>query len=102
MTTILIVEDDRIIRSLINEVKRDEGYEVLLASDGEAGVELARRHQPSLILMDLMLAKLDGHSAIRAPKDDPRTRDIRIIAMSAGSNLLHHIDQLRADGVLGK
>lgn len=102
MARILIVDDDPAIRSLLDELLRDEGYKTYLAGDGESAVEQARSVHPDLILMDLMLPILDGASAIRILKSDPRTRGIRILAMSAGANLRHHADHLPADGLLGK
>jgi DNA-binding response OmpR family regulator len=99
---ILVVEDDPVIQSLIVELLTDEGFEVLAAADGRTGVELAQDEQPDLILMDLMLPILDGMAATRALKREPRTQRIPIIAISAGTNLRLHAEQLPADGVVGK
>jgi len=96
------VEDDPVIQSLIVEFLGDEGFELLAASDGQAGVDLARQMLPDLILMDLMLPIMDGMSATRALKSDPRTRNIPVIAVSAGTNLRVHAERLPADGVVGK
>ncbi len=102
MAQVLIVDDDPAIREMLDELLRDEGYETLRAADGRSAVEMARLNRPSLILMDLMLPVLDGAAAIRLLKSDPHTRQIRIIAMSAGANLRLHADHLPADSVLGK
>lgn len=102
MVRVLIVDDDPAIRSMLNELLLEEGYCTLVAADGQAAVESAQAEQPDIILMDLMLPVLDGAAAIRILKSDPRTRDIRIIAMSAGANLRLHANHLPADGVLGK
>ncbi|MDI3339146.1 MAG: response regulator [Sphaerobacter sp.] len=102
MTRILIVDDDPAIRTLLNELLREEGYTTFVAGDGQTAIEQARQTHPHLILMDLMLPVLDGASAIRVLKSDPRTSGIRIIAMSAGANLRQYADHLPADGVLGK
>lgn len=99
---ILVVEDDPVIQSLIVEFLGDEGFELLAASDGQSGVDMARQMRPDLILMDLMLPILDGMAATRALKSDARTRDIPVIAVSAGTNLRIHAEQLPADGVVGK
>jgi CheY-like chemotaxis protein len=59
------------------------GYEILSARDGAAGIAMATTEQPDLILMDLNLPEIDGWEATRRLKDDPATRDIPIIALSA-------------------
>jgi len=99
---ILVVEDDPVIQSLVVEFLGDEGFDVLAASDGRSGVELAQMERPDLVLMDLMLPVLDGMAATRELKSDARTRSIPIIAVSAGTNLRIHAEQLPADGVVGK
>jgi CheY-like chemotaxis protein len=78
------------------------GYETAAASDGEAGVALARSGRPSVVLMDLMMPKLDGAGAIRALRADPRTAALRVIAMSAGTRLRELASQLAADSLLAK
>lgn len=60
-----------------------EGYAVLEATDGQAGVAQALNAQPDLILTDIMLPILDGHAVCRQLRADPRTAHIPIIAMSA-------------------
>lgn len=102
MARILIVDDDPSIRNMLDELLQDEGYATLLASDGQSAVEQARNQRPNVILMDLMMPVLDGASAIRILKSDPRTQGIHIIAMSAGANLRLHADHLPADSVFGK
>ena len=102
MARILIVDDDLGIRELLDEILWNEGYEILLAANGAQAVELARVEQPDLILMDLMMPALNGVEAMAILKRDPRTRDIRIIAMSAGQNLRHQVHELLADSLLAK
>jgi CheY-like chemotaxis protein len=103
MQRVLIVEDEKPIRELLNDFLSDEGYQTLLAENGQRGIELARAEQPDLILMDLMLPLLDGIAAMRALKEMPETRDIPVIVMSANSVLLLHLsDQHLADDTLRK
>lgn len=102
MKRILVVEDDPVIQSLMVEFLSDEGFDMVAAADGHAGVELARQEHPDLILMDLMLPVMDGMCATRMLKRDPDTRSIPIIAVSAGTNLRIHAEQLPADSVVGK
>ena len=102
MNRILLVEDDPAIRRLLVELLAEEGYDVHTAGDGQAGVHAARAFRPDLILMDLMLPVLDGMEATRQLKADPATRDIPVIAISAGPNLRIHASDLPADGVVAK
>ena len=82
-TRILYVEDNEDnVYMLVRRLKR-KGYEVVVATDGAKGVEMARTDAPSLILMDLSLPVLDGWEATRQIKAAPETRDIPIIALSA-------------------
>ena len=60
-----------------------EGFEVLVAGDGEKGCAAALAERPDIILMDLELPGMDGWEAARRLKSDPQTRDIPIIALSA-------------------
>lgn len=102
MNRILLVEDEPAIRSLLVELLLEEGYEVRTVEDGRAGVHAARTSRPDLILMDLMLPVMDGMAATRQIKGDPATREIPIIAISAGTNLRIHASDLPADGIVAK
>ncbi len=83
MTRILYVEDNEDnIYMLTNRLQR-KGYEVIVAKDGVQGVEMTRRENPALILMDLGLPVLDGWQAIHRLKASPDTQHIPIIALSA-------------------
>jgi two-component system phosphate regulon response regulator PhoB len=103
MLRVLIVEDERPIRELLDDFLTDEGYVTLLAENGEEGVALATDERPDLILMDLMLPQLSGFDAIRAIKEHHATRDIPVVVMSANSVLLLHLsDQFLADDTIRK
>ena len=80
---ILYVEDNEDNVYMLARRLRRKGYEVVVASDGEKGVEKARADAPSLILMDLSLPVLDGWEATRQLRATPETRHIPIIALSA-------------------
>ena len=83
MTRILYVEDNDDNVYLLTRRLRRKGYDVVVAADGERGIEMARADPPSLILMDLSLPVLDGWEATRRIKAAPETRHIPIIALSA-------------------
>src|SRR5690349_10980832 len=81
--TVLIIEDEPHNQMLFRDLLEREGYEVLVAADAETGIDLARRRQPGLILMDIALPGMDGLQATRVLIQDKSTRDIPIVAVSA-------------------
>ena len=83
MPKILLVEDNEMNRDMLSRRLERKGYEVLLAVDGESGIEAARMHGPDLVLMDMSLPIVDGWEATRRMKSDARLRDIPIIALTA-------------------
>ncbi|RVU16311.1 response regulator [Methylobacterium oryzihabitans] len=83
MARILYVEDNDDNIYMLQRRLQKHGFEVVVARDGAAGVELARQCRPDLILMDLGLPILDGWEATRVLKGDPATQAIPVIALSA-------------------
>lgn len=82
MPTILVVEDNPSNMKLAVLLLHSAGYQVLQAADAEAGLALARRERPDLVLMDIHLPGMDGLSAARELKRDAATRAIKIIAVT--------------------
>lgn len=80
---ILVVEDNSDNRILITDVLTSLDYDVQVAVDGEAGVELAKQIVPDLILMDLSLPKMDGWTATGLIKGVANLKHIPIIALTA-------------------
>jgi two-component system, cell cycle response regulator DivK len=99
---VLIVEDDTAIRTLIHEILGDDGHEVMVATDGYHGVLLARESVPDIILMDINMPVMDGIMASHLIKEVIELSSTVIVAMSAGSNLRQHADEMDADGILEK
>lgn len=83
MAKILLVEDSEQIWDFLSRRLERRGHTVVLAHDGEKGVEGALLHAPDVILMDLNLPVMDGWTAARALKSDDKTRAIPIIALTA-------------------
>jgi CheY-like chemotaxis protein len=83
MTTILIVEDNEMNRDMLSRRLERNGFEVLIAVDGEKGLEVARANMPDLILMDMSLPVVDGWEATRRLKADDRLKHIPVIALTA-------------------
>ena len=80
---ILIVEDTPLNLELASDILEAAGFTVLQATSAEAGLELARQDRPDLILMDIRLPGMDGHAAVRELRDDPATRRIPVVALTA-------------------
>ena len=80
---ILIIEDNPLNMKLFSAMVGSQGYDVLQAGDGRAALDLARRHHPNLIIMDLQLPDMSGLDVTRMLKADDDTRDIAIIATTA-------------------
>ena len=80
---VLVVEDNPLNMKLFSAMIASQGYEVLQASDGLGGLDLARRQHPDLIIMDLQLPGMSGLDVTRSLKADAGTRDIAIIATTA-------------------
>jgi len=83
MPKILLVEDNEMNRDMLSRRLERKGFEVVLAVDGQIGVEMARTHAPDLVLMDMSLPILDGWEATRRLKADDATRHIPVIALTA-------------------
>ena len=80
---ILIVEDNPVSLTLLKQLLKAHGYEVLGTPEGLQALDLAREEQPDLILMDIRLPDISGLQATRLLKQDDRTKTIPIIAVTA-------------------
>ncbi|MEZ6194312.1 MAG: response regulator [Planctomycetota bacterium] len=83
--TILIIEDEIDILEVVEYNLAGEGYKVLKALDGESGLLIAREKNPGVILLDLMLPGMGGKQVCQKLKQDPLTRDIPVIMVTAKS-----------------
>jgi CheY-like chemotaxis protein len=83
MPKILLVEDNDMNRDMLSRRLERKGYAVVVALDGQQGLEAARSESPDLILMDMSLPVLDGWEATRQIKAAPETRTIPVVALTA-------------------
>jgi two-component system cell cycle response regulator DivK len=83
VATILLVEDNEANRDMLSRRLARRGFDVLIATDGAAGLVAAREARPDLIVMDMSLPVMDGWDATRQLKRDPVTRSIPIVALTA-------------------
>jgi two-component system alkaline phosphatase synthesis response regulator PhoP len=100
---ILIADDDSDLRLMVLRMLGMD-YQVIQAADGEEAVELTRLHQPSLVLMDIMMPEKDGYSACHEIKTDPGTKSIPVVMVTGVGHKLNEIlsAEVGADGYMTK
>jgi DNA-binding response OmpR family regulator len=79
---ILVVDDEQEIRNLLDHFLKDQGYEVVLASDGNQALKLAAEENPQVIILDIKMPGLDGLEVCKLLKDKEQTRLIPIIVIT--------------------
>lgn len=105
MSTVLVVDDDDDVRMVTCiSLSKVGGWEVIEASRGREAVDLALSAQPDAILLDLMMPDMDGITTFALLQDDPATRDIPVILLTAKSRVgpTQPWDGLAVAGVLAK
>ena len=83
--TILVVEDDARVRSLLRFVVNRGGYDLIETSDGETALRLVEERRPDLVLLDMHLPGIDGVEVCRRIKSHPKTRAVRVMIVTAGT-----------------
>ncbi|WP_282121969.1 response regulator [Algibacter mikhailovii] len=83
MTTILLIEDDTVLRENTAELLELSGYKVITASNGKIGVSLAKKQHPDIIVCDIMMPELDGYAALKTLSESKLTKFIPFIFLSA-------------------
>src|ERR671931_2105941 len=99
MTRVLVIDDEAPIRLLCRVNLEAEGMDVLEASDGPSGLEKARGERPDVILLDVMMPGLDGWRVAEQLLDDPGTRSIPIIFLTARAEFRDRARGLDIGGV---
>ena len=97
---ILIIEDNEKNRKLARDVLQVKGFRTIESETAEEGLELARDQSPALILMDIQLPGMDGITAMKQLKADPKTQAISIIAITA-SAMTNNRTSMLAEGFDG-
>jgi len=83
MARVLVIEDERDLQKVLEFNLRQAGHEVLSTVRGREGLQLARDQKPELVLLDLMLPDLSGTAVCKALKQDPQSRDIAVVMLTA-------------------
>jgi two-component system cell cycle response regulator DivK len=95
LRTILVVEDDDLDMKLFHDLLSENGYRILQTRDGRQALELARRHRPDVILMDVQLPEVSGLEVASLIKQDDALKAIPIIAVTA------YLDDWREEAMEG-
>jgi len=80
---ILVVDDEVNITQILEFSIGSEGYDVISASNGEEAIDKARREQPDLVILDVMMPRIDGYEACRILKANPLTKSIPVMLLTA-------------------
>jgi two-component system alkaline phosphatase synthesis response regulator PhoP len=99
---VLVVDDDPDFVDAVKSVIENGGYEVDVAYDGKEGLEQVAKSRPDAIILDVMMPVMNGHEACKKLKEDPATRDIPVILLTAvaqrvTSSTYTHRDMLESD-----
>ena len=92
MFTLLFIEDDEAIRTALQLVLEDDGYEVIVAGDGETGIKIFGQINPGLVLLDLRLPDISGFEVCRAIRRTSITPVIMVTAQTDTSDLVNGFD----------
>ena len=103
-STILVVDDSPTEQRIILDGLKSTGHQILTANDGEQALEMARKHHPSLILLDVILPKKNGFQVCRQLKTAPETEGIKIVLVTSKTQDSDRFWGLKqgADDYLGK
>ncbi|OHB22884.1 MAG: hypothetical protein A2939_04140 [Parcubacteria group bacterium RIFCSPLOWO2_01_FULL_48_18] len=88
---ILLIDDEAQIRDLYSTKLQSAGFEIVQAVNGMIGFELAKQKNPDLILLDMRMPVMDGAETIMKLKEDPATKDLKVIFLTALSDRPEHI-----------
>ena len=97
--SVLIIDDGPTNLHVLEKILRPEKYETILASDGIKGLELAQSEIPDLILLDIMMPQINGFEVCKRLKQDPVTKDIPVIFISAIHEISEKVKGFRIGGV---
>jgi CheY-like chemotaxis protein len=102
--TILLVDDSFMICHIVGQILREIGYEVLTAKNGREGCDLAKKHAPRLIIMDVEMPVMDGIQATMQLKSEPHTSHIPVLIFTSlgGESDLKRAKEAGCDGFINK
>lgn len=95
MNTILIIEDNLDIRENLTEYLEMEGYQILVASDGKTGIDLAREFLPDLTICDVLMREMDGYEVLELLLDTSKTYEIPFIFSTSMSEKIDRTEAMK-------
>jgi DNA-binding response OmpR family regulator len=100
---VLVVEDDAGVRGLLQTILEDEGFEIVLAADGEEGLQLARTVDPAVVLIDVMMPGLGGPEVIRRLRRPDGTLPFAVLVLTGAVESVEPLRyELGPDSILEK
>jgi len=96
---VLIVDDDSLIVRMYERKLSKEGFTVLLAADGEAGLKVLETETPDIILLDVLMPKLNGWETLKKIKENPKTKDIPVITLTSLGDRPEDIQKFKDLGI---
>jgi DNA-binding response OmpR family regulator len=83
MSTILVIEDDSVVRENLDEILSFKGYNVISSENGQQGLSMAKKRNPDLIISDIMMPEMDGYDLVKTMREDYALQDIPVILLTA-------------------
>ena len=103
LNRVLVVEDDAGVRGLLRAILEDEGFEIVLAADGEEGLELARTVEPAVLLIDIMMPGLGGPEVLRRLRREDGTLPFAVLVLTGAVESVEPLRyELGPDSILEK
>jgi DNA-binding response OmpR family regulator len=100
---VLVVEDDAGVRGLLRAILEDEGFEIVLAADGEEGLELARSLEPAVLVIDVMMPGLGGPEVLRRLRREDGTLPFAVLVLTGAVESVESLRyELGPDSILEK
>ena len=98
MALILVIDDDDLVSRTLQRALKHYDYQVMTASSGIEGLQLARRHRPDLFILDIMMPGVDGYQVCRQIRGDPLLQDAPVLFLTAKAKDEDKIEGFRAGG----
>src|SRR5689334_13005412 len=92
----LVVEDEAALRVIYDRLLRGLGWEVLLAKDGQEGIDFLKDHTPRLIFLDMLLPYVNGAQVIQFIRTQERLLPVHVVIVSSSAEYQHHVKQLQS------
>lgn len=104
MSKILVIEDELLFQAFLFDILEAHGFQVVLANNGNLGLQMAKEQLPDLILSDIKMPELNGYEVLKALRQDPVTATIPFIFLTGEENRLRYqqLKELGANGLLTK